>query len=147
MFQSYAFQSFAFQTAGVGGGTPPAPVIVGGHFLPAAHGKKKGSLSNVQVIYKKAQALSRKETKILRDIISDFIEPTIAMQPIVPDIVHIDYAALEANQAAYSKFLIELANIRNRLEEIENNKIALLAKQQEEDDELLLMTIISCVIH
>lgn len=118
----------------------PAAVITGGHFLPSRHkGKSKGTLSNIQLIYDKAKKLPRKETKELRDTISQFVEPAVARQATVPDIIKIDYAALEANQAAYDKFLLALDNIQKQIVKIE--------EQQNDDDELLLITIISCVIH
>lgn len=123
-----------------------APVIVGGHFLPASH-KRRRTLSNVQVIYAKAKELPRKDTKELRDAISEFLTPEIARVAQLPDIDKINYEALEANDSAYEKFTQALQNIEERLNLIEQNKIALLAKQQEEDDELLLITFISCIIH
>ncbi len=129
MFQSNAFQSFAFQT--IGG----IASIIGGHFLPAHH-KNKRTLSNVNVIYKKAQALPRLETKELRDIISEFVELSVARKAILPDIIKIDYEALEANEIAYKKFISILENIESRF------KISL-----EEEEELLLMATIASIIH
>lgn len=135
-FQSNAFQANAFQINGLG--TPPTPpTIIGGHFLPAHH-KNKRTLSNVNVIYKQAQALSRKETKELRDAISQFIAPEVAIIAQVPDISKVDYVAIEANSAAYEKFTQALLNIEERL--IGNHK------KQEEEDELLLMATFACLL-
>lgn len=120
----------------------PAPSpqpIGGGHYLPHAHYAHKRTLSNIQIIYNKAKTLPRKETKQLRTIISDFVEPEIARKAELPAITKIDYAALEANQIAYEKFVTAIDNIQN--------KIVLAEKQQQEDDELLLMTILACELH
>lgn len=138
-FQADAFQNDAFQIGG-------ASSIIGGHFLPSSH-KRKATLSNINVIYNKARDLPRKETKELRDAISQFVEPELAIKAEVPDLAKVDYSALEANQMAYDKFSQALANIQERIEIVEQHKIALLTKQQQEDDELLLITIISCIIN
>lgn len=143
MFQSNAFQSFAFQTVGIGSGSG---FLIGGHFLPK-YGKHKHTLSNVLTIYNKAKALSRKETKELRDIISEFIEPEVALQAILPDIIKIDYEALKQNDLAYEKFSNALLNIEERIEIMEKSRLDLLAKQQAEDDELLLMATFACAIY
>lgn len=127
-------------------GTSTPSNIVGGHFLPEHH-KHKRTLSNVNVIYKKAQLLSRKETKELRDAISEFIEPALAMQATLPEIIKIDYASLEANDLAYQKFSKALSNIEECLEMMEKDRINLMKKQIQEDDELLLLSTIACLIH
>lgn len=128
------------------GSSPVPPTITGGHFLPANH-KHKRTLSNVLTIYNKAKELPRIETKELRDSISDFVDPSIALLANVPDIIKVDYDAIQANDAAYEKFHQALANIEQYINIFEQQKITLIAKQEEEDDELLLMTIISCLIH
>lgn len=120
------------------GGASPVPAIIGGHFLPA-HNKKKRTLSNVQIIYNKAKQLARKDTKELRDAISDFVEPAIARQIFVPDLEKINYEALEANKIAYEKFEQALLNIEQSL--------IMLDEQNQDDDELLLLATITCLIH
>lgn len=144
MFQSNAFQSFAFQTCGIGnsGGH-----ITGGHFIPKKHGKHKRTLSNVLTIYNKAKELPRKETKELRDIISEFVAPEVSLQAILPDISRVNYEALEQNDLVYEKFSQALSNIQERLETAEQANIAFLARQGAEDEELLLMTTFACLIH
>lgn len=122
------------------------PHIIGGHFLPATN-KRKRTLSNILTIYDKAKDLPRKETKALRDAVREFVPVQAALIATVPDIAQVDYAALAANDAAYAKFSLALDAIQHRIEEMERNKIAILAKQQQEDDELLLITIFSCLIH
>lgn len=129
-FQSSAFQSRGFQIVRA----IAKAALTGGHFLPKGAGRKR-TLSNVNVIYKQAQSLPRQQTKQLRDAISDFVEPELAFQAAVPDIIKIDFSALESNKAAYEKFLLALDNIE-----------ALLEKQQTEDEELMLISILACQI-
>lgn len=121
-----------------GTGNPPPPAAAtGGHYLPP-HGKHKRAFSNILIIYNQAKELPRKETKELRDAISEFVEPQIAAKPYVPDILEIDYEALSANDEAYERFSRALADIQQKL------KISL---QQEEDEELLLLAIMACDIN
>lgn len=129
-----------------GSGPAPTPTITGGHFLPANH-KGKRSLSNVLTIYNKAKTLSRKETKELRDAISEFVPPIVAAQTSVPDIAKVNYEAIAANDAAYDRFSQAIANIQMRIQEMEQIEHANKLKLQQEDDELLLLTFISCIIN
>ena len=128
-FQSNAFQGNAFQIVRA------AIKMVGGHFLPKGASRRR-ILSNVNVIYKQAQSLPRKRTKQLRDAISEFVAPEVAMLTVVPDLAKIDYSALESNAAAYERFLSALENIESLLE-----------KQQAEDEELMLISILACQIN
>lgn len=116
--------------------------IVGGHFLPSAPNKKR-TLSNVNVIYEKAQSLPRKETKELRDAISEFVAPEIARQPFVPDMEKINYEALQSNAIAYEKFAKALTNIQERIELMEQSRL----KLEQEDDDLMTVAIIASLIH
>lgn len=144
-FQSNAFQNNAFQIEN-NGGVPPTPTITGGHFLPA-HGKRKATLSNILTIYEKAKALPRKETKELRDAISKFVAPEVAVIAAVPDMEKINYEALEANAQAYERFAAALANIESNLEYIQQKQIVIQENKQKEDDELLLLAFICCTIN
>lgn len=121
-----------------GAAPPPTPTITGGHFLPQGANKKKRTWSNVNVVYEKARALPRVETKELRDAVSEFVEPKIARQTVVPELSAVDYAALEANQRAYDKFIEALDNIQNN--------IVALEEKQNEDDELFQLAILACTI-
>lgn len=112
--------------------------LIGGHFLPKG-GKKRHTLSNVLVVYNQAKDLPRKETKELRDIISEFVPPDVAMIAAVPDIAEINYEALEANANAYEKFIQALMNIQERLEIFEI--------KEQEDNELMEFAIIASLIH
>ena len=136
-FQNNAFQNNAFQITN-SGSTPPVQTIVGGHFIPTKH-KNRRILSNVNVIYKAAQSLPRKETKALRDAIAEFVAPEIARIAELPDIAKVDYAAIEANAAAYEKFAKAIDALEKRME-------MQIAKEQEDDD-LMLVSIISLLIH
>lgn len=121
--------------------------IIGGHFLPANH-KHKRILSNVQVIYSKAQELPRKATKQLRDAISEYVEPAVARQTIVPDIVKVDYESLKANEVAYEKFLNALQIIEYGLMEAEQNRKAAILRDQVLDvDDLMDIATIACLMH
>lgn len=126
---------------GVSWGTgAPAPSVTGGHFLPIyEHGKRKHTLSNIQIVYDKARKLPRNETKELREIISEFVEPAIAGQAKLPEIIKIDYEMLAENQLAYERFIGALNNIQNN--------IVIIEKRHQEDDELLLLTVFACTIN
>lgn len=100
---------------------------------------KKRPLSNIQIIYDKARELPRKQTKELRDAISEFVEPEVAQKAALPEIVKVNYEAIQANEQAYKKFTQALDNIQNNL--------VLIDKIQKEDEELLLLAVISCVIN
>lgn len=120
----------------------PTPIPnQGGHFIPDKHGKR--TLSNVLVVYDKAKKLPRKQTKELRDAISEFVPASVANQAKLPDIAKVDYQALAANDAAYERFAAALENIQKQLEIVENERI----KKTLEDDELLLITVIACSIY
>lgn len=140
-FSSTAFSTNAFSISAFDfGGTPPAPTLRGGHFLPIYEkGKRKIALSNIQIIYDKAKTLPRKQTKELREAIKQYVEPVIARQPIIPEIAKIDYEALFVDSDAYKQFLVALDNIQKN--------IVLLEYQQKEDDELLLITVLACAIN
>lgn len=126
---------------GYSSGSPtPTPTITGGHFLPKGGRHHKRTLSNILEIYNEARELPRKETKELRDAIAEFVEPAIAMQPYIPNIIKIDYEALSKNDEAYEKFSQALANIQKRIE-------IQIAARHAEDDELLLMAILACSIN
>lgn len=140
-FQSNAFQSNSFQIASSGA----TATIIGGHFLPAHH-RNKRILSNVNVIYKQAQALPRAETKALRDAISEFVPPEVARIAEVPDISRLNYDAMAANSAAYERFIDVLASIESRLKEQQSLRENMRLKAQQEDDDLLLVSIISLLI-
>lgn len=126
-------------TRGYLSGTPtPTPAIIGGHFLPDHH-KKKRTLSNVLTIYNKAKELPRKETKELRDSIAKFVPADIAMIATVPEIHKVDYEALALNDAAYERFAVAIENIQKRLE---------IAEAQERDDsDLMEFAFIASLIH
>lgn len=146
MFQSNAFQNYAFQTMGSGSSPAPTP-IVGGHFIPAKHTKdKKRTLSNVLTVYKKAKELPRAETKELRDTISKFVEPSIARKPIVPEFEKINYEDLTSNDTAYEKFSNALSKIQERLDNMNSLAKEKSKPETEEDDELLLTAIIACMM-
>src|ERR1700676_1854588 len=85
-------------------GVCPVPTLTGGHFIPEKHGHHKRTLSNILTIYNKAKELPRQETKELRDAISEFVEPAIARQASLPEIIKVDYEALRINEEAYEKF-------------------------------------------
>lgn len=126
---------------GYSSGSPtPTPTITGGHFLPSGGKHHKRTLSNILEIYNQAKELPRQETKELRDAIVEFVEPAIAMQPYIPNIIKVDYEALSKNDEAYEKFSQALANIQKRIE-------IQIAAQRAEDDELLLMAILACSIN
>jgi hypothetical protein len=135
MFQSYAFQSFAFQTAGARAVTRDTHDGLPRKFsLPiyVKKGSKQRRLSNLITIYEEAKDLIPDDVELLAAI-----EPYVEVnEPELPDIEDVNLQALLQNEQASLKFIAAIENLEKKLK--------LLALQMAEDDELLMVCALLC---
>jgi hypothetical protein len=134
MFQSYAFQSFAFQTAGARAVTRDTHDGLPKFSLPiyVKKGSKQRRLSNLITIYEEAKDLIPDDVELLAAI-----EPYVEVkEPELPDIDDVNLSALLQNEQASLQFIAAIENLEKKLK--------LLALQMAEDDDLLMVCALLC---